>query len=273
MAYHNMELVRDIIWEREEKTDYGKIYFSSNEELNQLFQYFDVEGKEVLTVLGSSDQLFFSIDRGSTKIDTFDRNPYTKYYYYLRRWNILYNNSYYITEDLFKKHFPIIDIICRVRPQSEEEADAYCFWKKYIKTIFPFENEGLFYHNNIRNYVNDIDTLKEKLEIIHPTFYNIDIYEEVNIPKKYDVIITSNMFEYVRTREDKIIVGRDNLKKLLKDDGKIIATHIVFNGDDRFFDEEVDIYSSDFIYEEFPWVDKPLYHNKYPLGYSYTKKR
>ena len=43
MAYHNMELVRDIIWEREEKTDYGNIYVSRNEEVNQVFQEFDVE--------------------------------------------------------------------------------------------------------------------------------------------------------------------------------------------------------------------------------------
>ena len=273
MAYYDMELVRDIIWNREYNTDYGKIFFSSNEELDKLFKNFDVEGKEVLTVLSSSDQLFHSIDRGSIKIDTFDRNPYTKYYYYLRRWSIIYNESYYISDDLFKKHFPIIDILCRVQPQNEDEEDAYCFWRKYIKTMFPFENDGLFYHNTVKNYVKDIKSLKDKLEIIYPTFYNIDIYEEVDIPKKYDVIITSNMFEYVRTREDKIKIGRDNLKKLLKDDGKIIASHMIYSVDDRFFDRELNIYSSDFIYEEFPWEEMPLYHDKYPIGYSYTKKK
>ena len=82
--YHNMQLVRDIIWEKEEHTDYGRLYFCSNEPLELLFNNFSVEGKDVLTVLGSSDQLFHTIDRGANSVDTFDRNPYTKYYYYLR---------------------------------------------------------------------------------------------------------------------------------------------------------------------------------------------
>ena len=270
--YHNMQLVRDIIWEKEEHTDYGRLYFCSNEPLELLFNNFSVEGKDVLTVLGSSDQLFHTIDRGANTVDTFDRNPYTKYYYYLRRWNILYNQKYYITDDFFRTHFPIVELLCRVECQSEEEEDAYSFWRKYINTIFPFENYDFFYHCSRRNYVDHMETFKDKLASFHPTFYLMDIYKENNIPKQYDIIITSNMFEYVRRKPYKIELGRDHLKSLLKDNGKIIASHMVHGKGDPYFEKEVEIYSNDFTYEEFPWYENPVFHYEHPVGYSYTKK-
>ena len=117
-----------------------------------------------------------------------------------------------------------------------------------------------------------METFKDKLASFHPTFYLMDIYEENNIPKQYDIIITSNMFEYVRRKPYKIELGRDHLKGLLKDNGKIIASHMVHGKGDPYFEKEVEIYSNDFIYEEFPWYENPMFHYEHPVGYSYTKK-
>ena len=83
---------------------YNKIYMSSNESLGNLFLNFDISGKDVLTVLGSSDQLFYSYLNGAKKVDCFDINVLARHYYYLRRWAIDYLGMYYPPDSFLKSH-------------------------------------------------------------------------------------------------------------------------------------------------------------------------
>ena len=74
---------------------YGKIYFSSNEDLKTIFSNFDFKDKDVLTVAGSGDQAFYSYNDDAKKVDLFDKNKLTIYYYYLRKWIISYYDMFY----------------------------------------------------------------------------------------------------------------------------------------------------------------------------------
>ena len=75
--------------------EYSPLYFSTNEPINELFSSVGIEDKEVLTVLASSDQYFYSCFYNAKSIDTFDKNRLTIYYYYLRIWTMEHLNSFY----------------------------------------------------------------------------------------------------------------------------------------------------------------------------------
>ena len=64
---------------------HDRLYFNSNEDLDALLSKFDFRDKDILTVLASSDQLFYFYDKGARIVDTFDINKLTFYYYFLRK--------------------------------------------------------------------------------------------------------------------------------------------------------------------------------------------
>ena len=74
---------------------YGPVYPYSNENLDKLFSCVDVCGKDVLTVASSGDHAFYSYNNGANRVDLFDINILTKYYYYLRMWVIKYFDNFY----------------------------------------------------------------------------------------------------------------------------------------------------------------------------------
>ena len=57
----------------------GKLYFNSNEMLNDLFSLVDVDNKDVLCVVGSGDQAFHCYQNGAKHVDLFDRNKFSIY--------------------------------------------------------------------------------------------------------------------------------------------------------------------------------------------------
>lgn len=70
---------------------FQKIYATTNEDLLILFDKLNINGKDVLTVLSSSDYLYMSYLNKARNVDGFDINPLTERYYYLRKW--LINNG------------------------------------------------------------------------------------------------------------------------------------------------------------------------------------
>ena len=91
-----------------------KIFSQTNENLDALFKNFDFKNKEVLSVLGSSDQMLASYYYGAKSVETFDRNLYAAYYTYFRKWlvnatgysypsyfnNVYYNNCLKIVKEM-----------------------------------------------------------------------------------------------------------------------------------------------------------------------------
>ena len=75
--------------------EYGKIFYKCNEDLVDYLGEIDFAGKEVFSVLASSDQVFTAQYKKAKKVDAFDKNRIALYYYYLRLWSIRYRDEFY----------------------------------------------------------------------------------------------------------------------------------------------------------------------------------
>lgn len=198
-----------------------KIWRCSNENLYDVLSTTNAKNKDVLTVLSSSDQLFHFLNRDPKSIDTFDINNLTFYYYYLRKWLICYLGYYYPPRKMSVSFIKYILKI--VNPSNIEEKSAYYFWKKFSNKFSSIELGYLFYFfDTYHDEILDLDYLKNKLLYEKINFYNLDLTTKVNLKKKYDIIYTSNIIDYVP--DDRLRVFRDNLDLLSKDDGIFITT-------------------------------------------------
>lgn len=249
--------------------NYNSIYFHSNEHLKEIFDQIDVKDKTCLTVLGSGDQAFYMFDRGAKSVDLFDINKLAFYYYYLRVWTIKYLDRFY--PDIYINKDFILGLLKFVKVNNDSERDAYNYWMRFA---YGFENykrkelEDLFILGNNFNINNldDLSRIKTRLND-NVNFKNINLSDEI-IPrsKKYDIIYTSNIIDYLHSLY-KICVYRHNLSDLLNDDGLIVATHVTKSyrkSDEKLlFDRYFDVRELDKVYHN--------YEYKCP-GYVYTKK-
>ncbi len=178
-----------------------EIYYNSNEKLNIIYNNFDFNGKNILSVLGSGDQAFNLINRGAKKVDLFDRNKMTIYFFYLRKWIIEYLNMYY-----YKKYL-----------NSN-------FIKDLLKMVIP-KTEGMK-DNNIRN----LSKIKEFIKQNDFLFRNMDITEDISVDEKYDYLILSNISEWLCYSDyDKIWRFTNNVFDLLENDGIAICSTLWVN--------------------------------------------
>ena len=248
--------------------NYAFIYYSSNELLNELFNKIDIKDKTCLSVIGSGDQSFHLINRGARSVDLFDKNKLTIYYYYFRMWVIKYLNKFYPDMYICKDY--IENLLSHVNPSDKFEKFVYDYWMKFAETFKYYDEEELeelFSINNdpVRNEIKDLSLLKKYFDQNDCKFYNIDISRKnINLNKKYDIIFCSNIHDYV---DDGMIDFKDNLKRHIKDDGKIIFTHVArkdrWVNEIEIFDEEFDIHP----------IDEILYRmERRSPGYVYTKK-
>ena len=249
--------------------DYSNIYFSSNENMNALFNNFDVKDKDVFCVLASSDQLFYSYLRGAKSVDTYDINKLTYYYYYLRKWVIEYFGDYYPIEKISNEY--ISNLLKKVKVKSYDEEIAYYYWSLFTNTICGYLTKKLFYRSSFieNNRIHDINKLKRLINEHEFNFINMDITDDnIVINKKYDVVITSNISEYFNDNILKINRYKRNISNLVKDDGVVVSSHIfrIYSGC-----LESKVFGKDYNIKEFPYCKDLL--GDYAVGCSYKKKR
>lgn len=206
----------------------NKIYRNTNELLTKILNSEDIKDKDVLTVLASSDQLFSAHYLQAKSVDSFDQNILAYYYFFLRKWCMLYTGKYYIpakNEELLKA--------IELKNSTKEEIDAYIFWRNILVNLnVPLYYSNLFYRMGINwaiPFDNDYNFMKS-IDNITPNFYHYDMFKNIESNKKYDVIIMSNIIEYIG-RDEKTLEDVKNLKnnllKLLNDDGIIIASNLL----------------------------------------------
>lgn len=260
--------------------DCSKIYFSSNECLENLFHNFSVEGKDVLCVAGSGDQAFQCLSRGASSVDLFDLNKLSKYYFYLRLWGIKYFDSCYPNlNDLFESHNWIKKMVSNIdcsELSNEEEREAFYFWAFYVtKQDLPLFNRYLFNlsSNPYVNDISDLSGLKKTFDGKNISFIHEDICgDKVDLSKKYDLVIMSNILEYCNG--DKLVLKRtrDNLNSILNDNGTVICSRIIHNDQDISSIVESDVFSDMFDKEEFSYEFDPILEKQAAVGYAYKKK-
>jgi hypothetical protein len=236
-----IEKTKDILFNNN-YLSFDKVYYSSNEDLDSLFHTFFVEDKKVLTVLASSDQLFHLYQKSPKSVDTFDINGLTKYYYYLRKWSILYCDEYY--PDVFT-HKNIMKIISKVKPNDSEEQEVLDYWLQYICTFYSYMTRDLFYKNGgvYKNQISCLEKLKEELLQQKFHFEQFDISKE-QVKEKYDKIVVSNILEYYYFKHNEMQQIRDHLYDMLEDDGEVLVSYYTCSrpspAERDFFREEFD---------------------------------
>jgi len=248
---------------------YQEIFFASNENLKKLFSYIDINDKDVLSVLGSGDQAFFFLDKGAKSVDIFDKNKLAIYYFYLRKWIIEKLNLYY--PPIPMENSFIKSVINLVDPRDDREKLVVEYWKKiclYYGTWDFFELFLCFEDCYCQNEVTDICNLKKRLKSFSFDYYDIDITKDIDIDKKYDIIYTSNISEWIYMNNGDYEKYINNLYKTLKDDGLIISSHL-YNS--QLTSKEEEKFS-----ELFKLVELPKFitsdNNLKSLGYVMVKK-
>lgn len=250
---------------------YSRPYPETNEHIKEILSNFNIENKDILTVLGSGDQPFYFYNNGAKNVDVFDINKIAIYYYYLRIWLIKYFDMFY------PEHFDDYkweSLKTKIIITSKEEQLAKQFWdlffNRYMDLNVLIDSEFCSFKNSIR----DLSLLKEKYEKSNINFYNIDITsKDIRLNKKYDIIYTSNISDWISydlpdTQREKTLINYcNNLNRLLKDDGIIIRAYVF-----RFFEnkEETEVFKK---YFDRYCTNKIKIKNSYlSPGYYYVKK-
>lgn len=244
--------------------NYNKVYYNTNEDLINLFNNVNINNKDVLTVLGSGDQSFVCYEKDARSVDVFDINKLTIYYYYLRVWVIEHLNTFY-PENKFDKNY-IYKILDLVVPKTEDEMNAYNYWKVFVSKNFIDYSRFFYFTNYFKITDVNLDKIKRRLMERNFTFYNVDISKPWIHDKKYDVIITSNISDYIPKTIDSFICYRDNLCNLLKDDGIVLCSKIGYNTSSCERDSFKDVFKRNSFSKK--WTCGKL---ESP-GYSYKKR-
>lgn len=257
--------------------NYGKLYYSTNENLTRLFNNFTVADKDVLTVAASGDQFFSAVYRGAKSVDTFDINKLTKYYLYLRKWSILYLDALYPNKTLFLCDNRWVEYLLKVvEPKNDDEVEAINFFKKYLELTEDTFTHNLFFmgaQDKDIPFRKDIKGLKKKLVEKEINFKDFDLFKEVKTDKKYDRVIISNILEYGACDRKKLEQASKNLDALLNEDGEVICSYLMTQAGtyDHFY--EADIFSQYFDLIDFKDFYKGPMGTSFPVGYQYKKTR
>lgn len=184
----------------------NKVYMVTNENLTALQRLYNFDNQNVLTVLGSGDQYFSSLLFGAKKVDVFDYNFLTWYYFCLKFMairNLDYDTFY---DFLVKDKLSDLTIYDKIRSQLPEEVRMYFDYLKVIDKPFG-ENafSSLLFkapskHDDTKIPYYSEENYKKLQNILQlsdlPEFYNCDIVN-LNKDKSYDLALFSNIFAYL----------------------------------------------------------------------------
>ncbi len=230
---------------------YDKVYYQINEDVNDVLLGEDFTDKDVLSVLASADQYFMFKALDAKKVDAFDFNRLTMYYYFLRKWSIKYNNDVY--PDIFYDDSYVENLLEKVVVSSDLEKKALDFFKMHVSNGSDFSK--FFYDVDVQPYGNTLfQNIRQLKKIIDSdfTFYNMDLFKDNGdlISKKYDYLYISNILDWAREDSSKITIAKDNLLSLLKDNGKVICSRLVNRSKSGILSER-EIFDEDFQLHEF----------------------
>lgn len=245
----NIKIATEIICRyRHEK--FYEIYPFSTENISGYLGEYDLKGKSVLSVGSSSDQIINSYFLGAEKITLFDINPFTEYYFNLKKAAIkilsyeeflnffcFYNypktfsrNKYAFNYDTFEKLSKFMD------------SNSYKFWNtlfnkfygyKIRKNLFSRDEDSFkqIISNNIYLNKENFYILKSKIDMLNPQFINCDFSDlPFVLNSSYDYILLSNILAYMESMYYNPITDfSKDIKALinfLNDDGLIFLAYL-----------------------------------------------
>lgn len=247
------------------KNMFSSLYPFSTENIKGYYYLIDFKDKDILTVGSSGDHTINLFLKNAKSVDFFDINPFCKYYYdfkvaaikslsyedfisyfCFRGYPSLFKNNYKsfnlesykkIRENLdntSKKFWDFLydevdGIVIRNSSFFSKDEEPY---KVIVKTNLYLQEEN--YKNTKEKIIEKINFYKSDISVLHE-----------RIDKKYDIIMLSNIFQYVDMmyKNDPLDMMNQivlNLEKLLNDDGIILMCYM-YGIDDKYDEEKVPI--------------------------------
>ena len=199
---------------RSENYSVDKVFPFTNENLPQIFKDFDFEGKSVLTVGSSGDQMFESIFNGAKRITVADANVCSQPYIELKI-AALKNLSYEEASDYFTRE-SILDWNYYKKISHDLSPKAKEFWdtimlemeldldtrRRIVSKLF----HGNFMHKgkSTASFFREkeiYNKIKENVKDCEIDFIAADVTKFESLTRdKYDFIFLSNIFDYFRDR-------------------------------------------------------------------------
>jgi hypothetical protein len=194
----------DILYEMG-KTPFEFFYLFSNEDLGFLFDKINVNGKSVLTVGSSGDQILYSHANGANNIVHFDINPFSEMYFDYKVAAIK-ELSYRDFKRAFNpKRGPVLSPETYEKISHHLPEDAKVFWESLYESDFgTTKDTQLHKEDSDFTRISKKDFLKMKLSLWEKEpnvrFINSDlqhITSKLDENDKFDYILLSNIIHYV----------------------------------------------------------------------------
>lgn len=252
---------------------FRRIYTASNEQVDAVFRGFDLKDKDILSVLGSSDHVFSEYYLGAKSVTAFDVNELTKYYYYLRKWSLIYRGvdvPYGNSKEWF------LELLSEVSTKSELEEEALSFWKYLNRKASSYTSKlfmgGISFNRRVP-YENDLEGMTSIIGDRDIDFSKINVFDFFDYDRTFDVVVLSNILDYASTPAA-LATCRDNLVDHLNDNGIVICSYVLsIYGDNDKNMLQNDIFSKSFEVVEGSSYSNPFHPNKLvPASYVYVKK-
>lgn len=191
-----------------------RLYSFSNENLSGYLRHNDYHQKSSLTVGSSADQLLNLINYNCQDITVLDINPFTSYYYELKKAAIFsltrdeYLQFFTTGHSFLSKLNPPFKYHTYQRINHYLENDARKFWDTLFTTYDPLiikrklfmPNEPSKKHlilNNDYLHTDNFKNLRSKIEHANINFKVDEVMTRKHSYSKYDYIILSNVFDYL----------------------------------------------------------------------------
>lgn len=168
---------------------FDPIYPFSNENTKDCFAPFNLSNKKVLTVLSSSDQLFEMFLNGAREFDTFDINPLTKEYFYLKLSALMSKIS--------KEEY--LEFFCHMQYISSLENNHNSFNKE------TFEKIKLVLSSNYTKFWDELFSSYTPLDIRRPNRLFNDDEPNRRVLEKTLSYLESKNFQYIQNHIDELL--------------------------------------------------------------------
>lgn len=225
---------------------FGRLYPFTTENIAGYIDFFDLEGKSLLTTGSSADQALNAVLKGCKDITILDVNPYTKFYYYLKTAGILNFNLDEFKRFFRYKEFPTtfddnrdvfsLDLFDMLKSDLRLlDYESYLFWDELfnnhdlerVRNEMFSNDEGDNREVDASNlYMHDNDSyleLRDIIKKIKPEFINNDFFNYI-FNRKFDNIWFSNIAMYYPTSKMRELV--DLYDGYLNNNGKLLISYL-----------------------------------------------
>ncbi len=228
---------------KDKKVRFDLIYPFTTENINGYLSLYDLKNRNVLTVGSSSDQIINSFVMGAKEVDSFDINPFTEYYFNLKKAGIMeldlyeFNTFFSLVNNsrlLFKNENAFNRELFNKLSKSMD-GETLIFWNSLYKEYSPLQIRKRLFSNDefptkvlkrMNAYLDEEKYIKLKHTInsLNPKFYNYSLNEiSKHLTDNYDYILLSNISHY-------LFIMYNNSLNSFKDDVLALEKHLNTNG-------------------------------------------